>query len=347
MASQTAPPSFASFFDLPPEIRTQILREICLTTEPVATTERSTFRPPSNLFLAHSALYAAAAELYYGENTFSVELSPSVERILLAHRAEQGHDMAGMPRLKRRHRRREPGQPGSDDSDCSEDWTRGPRRPFSGARHLLLSREALRVRRIVLLPRRLDPVVSKVVCPALERLILDGSLRVLAVRLATSHADGVVERHEQDLQARLRHTQQLHPPTEANSSHDDAYDPDRDSDRGENDPARGLPALPARVPFQALLHLMADPYLHEVRLVTSIVHRSVWCRFHDENKQPIERHDFVDAHLTYCAVSGPPRPKGDGAAANRRTIELDWRAIALRYGSADVRGLLKSKTMAK
>ncbi|KAK0630033.1 hypothetical protein B0T17DRAFT_527344 [Bombardia bombarda] len=112
---------FAYFFDLPPELREQILQHLCLfpngvfigthriPTSPISGPGRRVraAAPPVNMFLASPVLYHEAGRIYYGQNTFSLDCRPS--RLTRLHdllaRAETGLLTSAGARVSR-HRMR-------------------------------------------------------------------------------------------------------------------------------------------------------------------------------------------------------------------------------------------------
>ncbi|KAJ4297021.1 hypothetical protein N0V88_003937 [Collariella sp. IMI 366227] len=174
---------FEYFFDLPPELREQILCHLCLfptgilvgagedgltiaipSASPLAVAPHASHPPlpvsdqddqeeyagpPLDVFLASPVLYREAGDIYYGRNVFHVEFV----------------SLSGLAwgRLQRWN-----GHPLMHDQMAlfNERGTAGARR---------------RIRQVVLHLKRFGGVISEVAAPALEDMVLNGSLRRLRV----------------------------------------------------------------------------------------------------------------------------------------------------------------------
>ncbi|KAI0837217.1 hypothetical protein F5Y06DRAFT_94436 [Hypoxylon sp. FL0890] len=80
------------------------------------------------------------------------------------------------------------------------------------------------------------------------------------------------------------------------------------------------PDMVQRPPFQALLRLLADPYLEKVELLAWKVHLTVFCPFHRKGNPSIESVD--DSGLAILRN-------------NPSWVELDWRAMVEVYGPGE------------
>ncbi|KAK3393689.1 hypothetical protein B0H63DRAFT_458826 [Podospora didyma] len=161
MASTMATNLFERFFDLPPELREQILENVCLFPGGIhvgAYTPggdddddddiASPGAPPLGLFLASSQLYREAVGLYYGRNTFYWNLKPR--------------------RLSRLHPSLADAERGLLTSAAA-----------SGARRS--------IRSLVIYVRLLGSLLEDKIIPQLSDMILAGNLRRLDVRLGESY----------------------------------------------------------------------------------------------------------------------------------------------------------------
>ncbi|GJC85107.1 hypothetical protein ColLi_07945 [Colletotrichum liriopes] len=149
MASRT----FDKFFDLPVEIRDQIISYLCLLPNPIqiGPTETSEIPFPHDLLLSHPLLYAAGSVIFYEQNRFVLNLQTgsraAVERAIC---------------------------------DGSVPWLLGNDRARRRLRYLELS------------PGRLGNVFQTHVSPAVADMILNGALRHLKLVLYPTSADKVV-----------------------------------------------------------------------------------------------------------------------------------------------------------
>ncbi|KAI1400627.1 hypothetical protein F4819DRAFT_364182 [Hypoxylon fuscum] len=82
------------------------------------------------------------------------------------------------------------------------------------------------------------------------------------------------------------------------------------------------PEMVQRPPFQALLRLLADPYLETVELLAWRVHLTVFCPFH-QKQYPSMKTDIesIDDQGLAILRNGPD------------WVEVDWRAMIEAYGS--------------
>ncbi|KAM0329390.1 hypothetical protein ACHAQA_004697 [Verticillium albo-atrum] len=96
---------FDRFFDLPPEIREEIISYLTLTPDPIAINPLTPEIPfPHALLLAHPLLHTTASSLYYTCNTFHLDLTTysraATERALL----DPWHNILLNPPARRRIR---------------------------------------------------------------------------------------------------------------------------------------------------------------------------------------------------------------------------------------------------
>lgn len=149
MANRT----FGKFFDLPLEIRDQIISYLCLLPNPIqiGPTEAAEIPFPHHLLLSHPLLYSAGSTLFYEQNRFVLNLQTgpraAVERAIC---------------------------------DTSVPWLLGNERARRRLRYLELS------------PGRLGNVFLAHVSPAIADMILNGALRHLKLVLYPTSADKVV-----------------------------------------------------------------------------------------------------------------------------------------------------------
>ncbi|KAK4039860.1 hypothetical protein C8A01DRAFT_46755 [Parachaetomium inaequale] len=236
--------TFEYFFDLPPELREQILAHICVfptgiwvgggddgetsvplprssspgatifTQQPTTTTRHADSEdeedehadPPVNLFLASPVLYRAAGDLYYGRNVFHLDFSSH------AWGRKQKSLVAA-----------------ADGGSGGALWRL--------VTHPDTARARRRMRSVVVYVRRLGELVAGVLAPALGDMVLNGGLKRVRVDLL-------------ELGVRGR------------------------GGMGTGDYA-GNPAL------RALLVLLTDPNLEGAGLrVLREQHAWFWCRFH-------------------------------------------------------------------
>ncbi|KAK4202474.1 hypothetical protein QBC40DRAFT_276402 [Triangularia verruculosa] len=182
---------FHYFFDLPPELREQIIEHICyhpgsifvrddmsITTrgvlEPTSWelfSDQSTFNPyvvspPVNLMLACAELYRMASEIYYGKNTFHLRLAnPPRQKII-------EYDKYGNRKLVS-----ELGKVGKLLLGRSTLERTGDVQPTEGPR--------LRLRHVVVRIERFGGAhMEKELIPALGSMILSGSLKTLQVEVS-------------------------------------------------------------------------------------------------------------------------------------------------------------------
>ncbi|TDZ66072.1 hypothetical protein CTRI78_v003210 [Colletotrichum trifolii] len=147
---------FDKFFDLPLEIREQIISYLCLTPLPVqvAPTATSEIPFPHDLFLSHPLLYTAASTVFYEQNRFVLNLRgprAALERAICGGSANEPPCwLLANPRARRR------------------------------VRHLELS------------PGRLGNVFQNHISPAVADMILNGALRHLRLVLYPTSTDKVV-----------------------------------------------------------------------------------------------------------------------------------------------------------
>ncbi|KAK4181054.1 hypothetical protein QBC36DRAFT_176325 [Triangularia setosa] len=178
---------FHYFFDLPPELREQIIEHVCLhprgiyvrndlniTTrgvpEPTSWElfhDPQTFNPymtgpPVDLMLACAELYRVASEVYYGRNKFHVRLASPRRQLAVQHYHDKlvwGPEKVGRLLLGR----------------CALQ-NAGGMGPTEGAR--------LRLRHIVVRIERLGAHMEKELIPALGYMALNGRLRNLEVEVS-------------------------------------------------------------------------------------------------------------------------------------------------------------------
>lgn len=92
------------------------------------------------------------------------------------------------------------------------------------------------------------------------------------------------------------------------------------SERGAN--RMPDPDMVQRPPFQALLNLLADPYLERVDLLAWRVHLTVFCPFHMKTSSTMKKDaESVDDQGLAILRNGPD------------WVELDWRALVEVYGA--------------
>ncbi len=247
MASQT----FEYFFDLPPELREQVLSHVCFFPSGILVKlARGAVRPlpapsaggaahhhddggdgedddddggelaepPVNIFLASPVLYREAAAIYYGRNVFHLDLEVF----------KWGR--------KQRNRVLELASTGAGSGSGS--GSKGGRE-LGAALQLLADPNAAgarrRIRSVVANVRRFGAMVQYVLVGVLGAMVLDGGLR------------------------RLR----VHVP-----------------EPGTGHPAEWYKGNPA---LRALLVVLTDPDLEKAELtVTREAHASFWCQFHEE-----------------------------------------------------------------
>ncbi|EAQ93439.1 predicted protein [Chaetomium globosum CBS 148.51] len=168
------PQKFEYFFDLPPELRGQILSYICVFPTPILVgggpggsngsgklrkLRRLRRPPPTNLFLASPVLHREAGHLYYSRNTFHISFPPP--------------------------------------PSCSRKRTRGlPHRPRHQQLHIDTIRRLLthpdttharrRIRAAVVSVRGIGAQLQNVVVPAVADMVLRGALRQLCVNVLGS-----------------------------------------------------------------------------------------------------------------------------------------------------------------
>ncbi|KAI0384094.1 hypothetical protein F5Y04DRAFT_235648 [Hypomontagnella monticulosa] len=82
------------------------------------------------------------------------------------------------------------------------------------------------------------------------------------------------------------------------------------------------PDMVQRPPFQALLNLLADPYLERVNLFAWRVHLTVFCPFHKKMSSTMKKDaESVDDQGLAILRNGPD------------WVELDWKALVDVYGA--------------
>ena len=249
MAFQT----FEYFFDLPPELREQVLLHVCYFPSgilvklargavrplPAQSAGGAAHRdddagdgddedgdggelaePPVNLFLASSVLYREAAAIYYGRNVFHLDLEAfkwgrkQRNRVLeLASTGASAGSGSG----------RGSGSKGGRELGAALQLLADPN--AAGARR--------RIRSVVVNVRRFGAMVQYVLVPVLEAMVLDGGLRKLRVHVP--------------------------------------------------EPGRGYSTEKGNLALRALLVVLTNPDLEKAELtVTREAHASFWCQFHEE-----------------------------------------------------------------
>ena len=250
-----APQTFEYFFDLPPELREQVLCHVCLFPYGILVKlARGAVRalpgpsaggvaprhhgggdgeddddeaeelaePPVNLFLASPVLYREAAAIYYGRNVFHLDLE------------------AFKWGRKQRNRVLELASTGASTGATAGSGSGSGRkggRELGAALQLLADPNAAgarrRIRSVVVNVRRFGAMVQYVLVPVLEAMVLDGGLRKLRVHVP--------------------------------------------------EPGRGYSTDGYNLALRALLVVLTDPDLEKAELtVAREAHASFWCRFHEE-----------------------------------------------------------------
>ncbi|OLN81765.1 hypothetical protein CCHL11_06877 [Colletotrichum chlorophyti] len=153
--------TFDRFFDLPLEIRDQIISYLCLLPNPVQVgpIETSEIPFPHDLLLSHPLLYAAGSALFYEQNRFALNLRSGSRAAVERAICDGTPWLLSNPRARRR------------------------------IKHLELS------------PGRLGNVFQSHISPAVADMILNGCLRHLKLVLYPTSADKVVFSHEVDAQS--------------------------------------------------------------------------------------------------------------------------------------------------
>ncbi|KAH9229996.1 hypothetical protein K456DRAFT_55716 [Colletotrichum gloeosporioides 23] len=147
---------FDKFFDLPQEIRDQIISYLCLLPNPiqVGPTVDTEIPFPHDLLLSHPLLYAAGSAIFYEQNRFILNL--------------RGRPRAALER-----------------AICDgTPWLLGNTRARRRVKYLELS------------PGRLGNVFQSHISPAVADMILNGSLRHLKLVLYPTSTDKVVFNHD-------------------------------------------------------------------------------------------------------------------------------------------------------
>lgn len=247
MAS-SSPAAFDRFFDLPPEIRTQILSPLVLVATPISISPTSTavIPFPHALFLSHPAIYAAASTIFYEQNVFVLDLVSGsravIERALL------------------------------DDG-----WS-----PDDGGGPDMLRNEAARrrVRHLEFIPGRLGTAFRSHVRPVLADMLLAGALRHLKVAIYPTGTDKLLFRTALPAPSNIGsdgagvNSLELSvvgpgPVMSAARGSPDAIQRQADEQYTSSEAFRGV------------LRLLADPVLETAELWVPPVHRALFCEFHD------------------------------------------------------------------
>lgn len=248
--------SFDRFFDLPPEIRGQIISHLVLTPHPISIkpllTEQEPHHPmripfPHALFLSHPSIYTTASSLYYEQNLFLLDLVPDsraqTERVLSATKSSPLQALYNPPTRQR-------------------------------IRHLDVHHD-----------NRLGPSFERHARPALADMILHGALRHLRFFVFPK---GITDA---PLYAQVLAENPLAPPSEQSSRgrFDQAACLSGSSSARPPPPPLPPVSLSGRrreafrdlTPFGAMMRLLADPYLETAELWVTPVHQRHFCAFHD------------------------------------------------------------------
>lgn len=143
--------TFGKFFDLPLEIRDQIISYLCLVPNPIqiGPTVDTEIPFPHNLLLSHPLLYATGSAIFYEQNRFILNLRSGP-------RAATERAVCG-----------------------GTSWLLSNRRARRRVRHLELS------------PGRLGTIFQSHISPAVADMILNGSLRHLKLVLYGTSTDKI------------------------------------------------------------------------------------------------------------------------------------------------------------
>ncbi|KAK0666140.1 hypothetical protein QBC41DRAFT_326434 [Cercophora samala] len=248
---------FYYFFDLPPELREQIVEHVCLhpggvhvingqdiTTRGIRHTvwdlfnDPTTFNPyvvgpPVNLMLACTELYRVASGIYYGRNVFHLRLAHQ-------RRKTQKIDRHGNPRLVTKAGKIDGLLLGSSDAQDESNMgsIEGPRLSL---RHV-----------VVRIERFGGTYLEKKLIPALGYMVLNGRLRRLEVEVPLGNASLVGQ-----------------------------VSPRYSVFERQQDAARRTMALRQNPVMKALLVVLSDPYLEKASMrVHTSDSPSFWCQCH-------------------------------------------------------------------
>ncbi|KAG7140851.1 hypothetical protein HYQ45_002568 [Verticillium longisporum] len=98
-------PEFDRFFDLPPEIREDIISYLTTAPDLIPLNPLTPFTPfPHDLFLSHPLLHATASLLYYTSNTFILDLTAHARAATERALADPYHNILLTPSARRRIR---------------------------------------------------------------------------------------------------------------------------------------------------------------------------------------------------------------------------------------------------
>ncbi|KAH6692659.1 hypothetical protein F5X68DRAFT_60041 [Plectosphaerella plurivora] len=243
----SSPGTFDRFFDLPPEIRTQILSPLVLVPGPIfiSPTATTVIPFPHALFLSHPAIYAAASTLFYEHNVFVLDLvsgsRAAIERALV-----------------------------------DESWSAGD----GGGPDMLRNEGARRrIRHLEFIPGRLGTAFRSHVRPVIADMLLSGALRHLKVAIYPTGTDKLLFRTAAapvlpslgDGTTPIELT--VVGPGQAMAA----------SSRGSPDAIQRQAdeQYTSSEAFRGLLRLLADPVLETAELWVAPVHRALFCEFHD------------------------------------------------------------------
>lgn len=287
-------PKFEYFFDLPPEIREQIIQHVCVRPEGIHVCfdpSLSGDRRPGNHSLASSNNRPSGSRPSSNTQINNREEGEGEEE---EDEEEEDEDAIYLPlslllassQLHREASAAYYGQNVFHLHTTGGKFRSLPSPLFDPETGLLASEAALparrRVRRAVVYVRRLGGQFERLVAPALADMVLRGALRGLDVRLWGSAGVGGPQR---GLYGAVRTGLWAARAGASTATATAGGRPGAATGEPEAGPGTGSPPasalMAASAPVQAMLRLLADPDLEEVALrVEAARHWALWCWFH-------------------------------------------------------------------
>ncbi|KAI6357581.1 hypothetical protein MCOR25_007624 [Pyricularia grisea] len=333
--------SFHRFFDLPGELRNKILKLLLAHPHGVSIGSNGSFVRvppregdanvvgatldglhgqtvlPLSLLLSNSKLADEAEAIFYTENVFYANVK--------TRRSAKENALSAsftIPKPEPKELGRNHGYPSDsdDDVDYRSISTRTP------CRNLMGSEARFKIRKLVLIVQRFGGSLGDEVVPALQDLVLRGSLRWLEVRFD----DHQVSRN------------MISSPSVAWQSSSGAMG---SAGSVQKSLKRSEKMLGSNEAFLAVLRLLNDPDLTVARAsVPQKEHSPLWCQFHDDQTQKFGNgcawHDKTTCHddphdnFSFQASKGSPATVGFTAQG---WIELDLNAMLRKFKGEDAK----------
>ncbi|TLS28778.1 hypothetical protein PpBr36_00322 [Pyricularia pennisetigena] len=333
--------SFHRFFDLPGELRNKILKLLLSHPHGVSIGSNGSFIRvppregdanvvganldgqhgqtvlPLSLLLSNSKLADEAEAVFYTENVFYANVK--------TRRSAKENALSAsftIPKPEPKELGRNHGYPSDsdDDVDYRSISTRTP------CRNLMGSEARFKIRKLVLIVQRFGGSLGDEVVPALQDLILRGSLRWLEVRfddrvsrnmmaspsVSWQSSSGVVVSSAGSVQKSLKRSEKILGSNEA---------------------------------FLAVLRLLNDPDLTAARAsVPQNEHSPLWCQFHDDQAHKIgsecAQNDtttcYDDSHDDFSCQASKGSPAAVGLTAPG-WIELDLNSMLRKFKGEDAK----------